>query len=168
MSVPRPPSDPPRPTTLAATAAAAQTGADPPIIGDESPEDQPNPDPEEGTPQPAEPAPRRELPRLQQPARGQRLLRKADAPTPPLTAEQRLLLLDVWRRSGLPAGRPRPARRDAAGHAQRLRRRVLDGRGSSQADRTAGRGKMQIMQSEGRLWQRGSRWWQGNAKTPAG
>ena len=79
-------------------------GADPPIIGDEAPEDQPNPDPDAGSPLPAEPAPRRELPRLQQPARGQRTLRKVEPPPPPLTAEQRLLLLDTWRRSGLPAG----------------------------------------------------------------
>ena len=103
MSTPRQPTDPPRPAALPAT-AAAQTGADPPIIGDEAPEDQPNPDPDAGSPLPAEPAPRRELPRLQQPARGQRTLRKVEPPPPPLTAEQRLLLLDTWRRSGLPAG----------------------------------------------------------------
>jgi transposase InsO family protein len=35
--------------------------------------------------------------------RGRRLVKPAE-PTPPLTAEQRLLLLDTWRRSGLPAG----------------------------------------------------------------
>jgi transposase InsO family protein len=34
--------------------------------------------------------------------RGRRLVKPAE-PTPPLTAEQRLLLLDTWRRSGLPA-----------------------------------------------------------------
>jgi transposase len=45
-----------------------------------------------------------EAPRLQQPVRGRRLARKPDGPTAPLTAEQRLLLLDTWRRSGLPAG----------------------------------------------------------------
>jgi hypothetical protein len=33
--------------------------ADPPIIDDASPEDQPDPAPDEGTPHPAEPAPRR-------------------------------------------------------------------------------------------------------------
>jgi transposase InsO family protein len=43
-------------------------------------------------------------PRLQQPVRGRRLARKADAPLSPLTPEQRLLVLDAWRRSGLPAG----------------------------------------------------------------
>jgi transposase len=35
--------------------------------------------------------------------RGRRLVRKADAPSRPLTPEQRLLLLDAWRRSELPA-----------------------------------------------------------------
>src|SRR5947209_524718 len=46
----------------------------------------------------------RELPRLQHPARGRRLAPKADFPASPLTPEQRLLVLDAWRRSGLPAG----------------------------------------------------------------
>jgi transposase InsO family protein len=36
--------------------------------------------------------------------RGRRLVKKEQAPTAPLTAQQRLLLLDTWRRSGLPAG----------------------------------------------------------------
>ena len=36
--------------------------------------------------------------------RGRRLVKKPAEPTAPLTAEQRLLLLDTWRRSGLPAG----------------------------------------------------------------
>ncbi|HKB40111.1 MAG TPA: helix-turn-helix domain-containing protein, partial [Gemmataceae bacterium] len=35
--------------------------------------------------------------------RGRRLVKKDEAPTPPLTAQQRLLLLDTWQRSGLPA-----------------------------------------------------------------
>jgi transposase InsO family protein len=35
--------------------------------------------------------------------RGKRLVKKEAAATPPLTPEQRLLLLDTWRRSGLPA-----------------------------------------------------------------
>jgi hypothetical protein len=43
------------------------------------------------------------LPRLQHPLRGRRLTRKADRPTSPLTPEQRLLVLDAWLRSGLPA-----------------------------------------------------------------
>jgi transposase InsO family protein len=37
-------------------------------------------------------------------APGRRLVKKDATATPPLTAEQRLLLLDTWRRSGLPAG----------------------------------------------------------------
>lgn len=41
--------------------------------------------------------------RPRKPASGRRLARTADPP-PPMTAEQRLLLLDTWRRSGLPAG----------------------------------------------------------------
>jgi transposase InsO family protein len=45
-----------------------------------------------------------ELPRLQNPARGRRLARPDPNPARPLTAPQRLLLLDAWRRSGLPAG----------------------------------------------------------------
>src|SRR5262245_58078800 len=45
-----------------------------------------------------------ELPRLQQPARGRRLAKKSDPPPCPLTPEQRLLVLDAWQRSGLPAG----------------------------------------------------------------
>jgi transposase InsO family protein len=36
--------------------------------------------------------------------RGRRLAKKSDVPAPPLTPTQRLLLLDSWRRSGLPAG----------------------------------------------------------------
>ena len=35
---------------------------------------------------------------------GKRLVKKEQTHTPPLTPEQRLLLLDTWRRSGLPAG----------------------------------------------------------------
>jgi transposase InsO family protein len=44
------------------------------------------------------------LPRLQQPRKGRRLVAKPDAPSAPLRPEQRLLLLDTWKRSGLPAG----------------------------------------------------------------
>src|SRR5262249_54828265 len=42
-------------------------------------------------------------PRLQTPRRGRRLVAKPTTPTPPLTPQQRLLLLDTWQRSGLPA-----------------------------------------------------------------
>jgi transposase InsO family protein len=44
-----------------------------------------------------------ELPRRQTPRRGRRLVAKPTAPAPPLTPQQRLLLLDTWQRSGLPA-----------------------------------------------------------------
>src|SRR5262249_50129148 len=42
-------------------------------------------------------------PHLASPARGRRLVKPADAKALSLTPEQRLLLLDTWRRSGLPA-----------------------------------------------------------------
>jgi len=46
------------------------------------------------------------IPRLGQPRRGRRLVKKDEAPIPaaPLTPQQRLLLLDTWQRSKLPAG----------------------------------------------------------------
>ncbi len=114
MSVPRYPFDPLRPAAGTGAADADETGparqppptaagADPPIIDDEDCEGQSNCTDEECTADPVE-APPLEVPRLQQPARGKRLLRHADAPVPPLTAEQRLLVLDTWRRSGLPVG----------------------------------------------------------------
>ena len=43
-------------------------------------------------------------PRLQQMPKGRRLAKKSDEPVNPLTPEQRLLILDAWQRSGLPAG----------------------------------------------------------------
>jgi transposase len=45
-----------------------------------------------------------ELPHLQSPPRGRRLVQKPATPAPPLTPQQRLLILDTWQRSGLPAG----------------------------------------------------------------
>jgi transposase InsO family protein len=42
-------------------------------------------------------------PRLGQPRRGRRLVPKDAPPVTPLTPQQRLLLLDTWQRSGLPA-----------------------------------------------------------------
>src|SRR5262245_1686983 len=45
-----------------------------------------------------------EVPRLQSGLKGRRLARPAVTAAPPFTPEQRLLLLDTWRRSGLPAG----------------------------------------------------------------
>jgi hypothetical protein len=65
--------------------------------GPESPV--PPPAPESNRP----PDPLPELPRLRQPRRGRRLAKKPDEPVSPLTAEQRLLVLDAWQRSGLPA-----------------------------------------------------------------
>jgi transposase InsO family protein len=44
------------------------------------------------------------LPRLQQPPRGRRLARPQPQPAAKFTFHQRLLILDAWRRSGLPAG----------------------------------------------------------------
>lgn len=43
------------------------------------------------------------LPRLQTPRKGRRLVPPIQAPTGTLTPQQRLLLLDTWQRSGLPA-----------------------------------------------------------------
>jgi transposase len=70
----------------------------PPIIAEDDDEDQPNPPapPAPGWVEPA--APRR------RPPRGKRLSPPGETPANPLTGEQRLLLLDTWRRSGLPAG----------------------------------------------------------------
>jgi transposase InsO family protein len=47
--------------------------------------------------------PPRDRPRLDGPRRGRRLVQKADQKALTLTPEQRLLLLDTWQRSGLPA-----------------------------------------------------------------
>ena len=79
--------DPPAATDAAAPPPSGATeppgpGADPPAAADD----------------------RQELPRLQTPRRGRRLVAKPATPAAPLTPQQRLLLLDAWRRSGLPAG----------------------------------------------------------------
>jgi transposase InsO family protein len=58
----------------------------------------PDPDPTAAADDP------QELPRLQSPRRGRRLVQPPAAPATPLTPQQRLLLLDTWQRSGLPAG----------------------------------------------------------------
>jgi hypothetical protein len=50
------------------------------------------------------PAASEPLPRLSQRPAGRRLARKPEAPPVALTPEQRLLVLDAWNRSGLPAG----------------------------------------------------------------
>jgi transposase InsO family protein len=44
------------------------------------------------------------MPRLSGRRRGRRLVKKDQAPSAPPTAQPRLLLLDTWQRSGLPAG----------------------------------------------------------------
>jgi len=44
------------------------------------------------------------IPHLGCPPRGRRLVKKDQPPAAPLNPQQRLLLLDTWRRSGLPAG----------------------------------------------------------------
>jgi transposase InsO family protein len=62
----------------------------------------PPPDPD--TESTARPDDAGELPRLQSPRRGRRLVQQPTTPTPPLTPQQRLLILDTWQRSGLPAG----------------------------------------------------------------
>ena len=62
----------------------------------------PPPDPDVGPADPPDEA--EELPHLQSPRRGRRLVAKPATPTPPLTPQQRLLILDTWQRSGLPAG----------------------------------------------------------------
>jgi transposase InsO family protein len=77
------------------------TPADPaPLIlpGDASPV---QPDPGDDADESAPPAP---PPRRQRPPRNRRLARPPDGRALALTAEQRLLTLDTWRRSGLPAG----------------------------------------------------------------
>jgi transposase len=115
MSAPHQPSDRPRQSAPPGTAepanhgrgrraSPAEPGPNPPIIDDDLSDCEPNPGGDEVAPGDADPAPPSEVPRLQQPPRGKRIGRKADAPAPPLTGEQRLLLLDTWRRSGLPAG----------------------------------------------------------------
>src|SRR4029077_16529105 len=43
------------------------------------------------------------LPRLSQGHGGRRLVKPGATQAPPLTPQQRLLLLDIWQRSGLPA-----------------------------------------------------------------
>ncbi len=58
--------------------------------------------PEPADAEPGAPAPR-ERPCLGRP-RARRLAQPAEPPRRPLTATQRLLILDAWRRSGLPAG----------------------------------------------------------------
>ena len=52
----------------------------------------------------AGPTTERRIPLLGGRRKGRRLVRREEAPRTPLTPEQRLLILDTWQRSGLPAG----------------------------------------------------------------
>jgi transposase InsO family protein len=105
MPAPLPTPDPaarrPRPGPLGPPDPPAEPPPDPTLPSG-------GPDPDPAQPASAAPpppgAPAVERPRQQQPARGRRYARPQDAPASPLTAEQRLLVLDAWRRSGLPAG----------------------------------------------------------------
>ena len=63
----------------------------------------PGPGPEPG-PGPQEEAGSDPVLHLHSPARGRRLARPEQAAGPAFSYQQRLLLLDTWRRSGLPAG----------------------------------------------------------------
>jgi hypothetical protein len=72
--------------------------------------------PEDLSPPPDVPPVPHDVPRLQHPSKGRRLVKPPSAPTPTLTAHQRLLLLDTWRRSGLPAGDFAPPRRRLQAH----------------------------------------------------
>src|SRR5581483_4008296 len=108
MSIPSQPTDPQRRNTGQGTGTprppTTDSGLTPPIVPPTEPPDYPDLDVSEDVPAPTvdPPAPRR--PRLGQPSRGQRLARSPDNTPVHLTAEQRLLLLDTWRRSGLSAG----------------------------------------------------------------
>jgi transposase len=73
-------------------------GLDPPAPASDTPETEPA---DSGDAEPEQPI---TSPRLKSPLRGRRLVKSADSAPSPLTGEQRLLLLDTWRRSGLPAG----------------------------------------------------------------
>jgi hypothetical protein len=107
MSIPSQPSDPQRRSACQGTSTprppTPDTGPNPPLIPQDQLRDYPNPDePEDVAAEMEDSAPPR-LPRLDQPPRGKRLARQTEGPALHLTAEQRLLLLDTWRRSGLPA-----------------------------------------------------------------
>src|SRR5262245_15131598 len=63
----------------------------------------PPPEPPPSAPAPETGAAGPSVPRQGRP-RSRRLAKEPEAPRPPLTGAQRLLILDAWRRSGLPAG----------------------------------------------------------------
>src|SRR5262245_17412054 len=105
---------------MSAPSPTPEPSAAAPRAGPQAPPLTPGPPPVPAAPAPPAPAAARpqvepaglappaeaasERPRLQQPVRGRRYARPADPPASPLTPEQRLLVLDAWRRSGLPAG----------------------------------------------------------------
>ncbi|HVS35622.1 MAG TPA: hypothetical protein VMS17_08570 [Gemmataceae bacterium] len=112
MSVPFRPSDPwdrhvpdatADPTHAAPDPPEARLPAAPPAFAEPAPQGDAPDDDDFDEPPPDAP---RLSGRIRQPNRrpGRRLARPPEAPDAPLTAEQRLLLLDAWRRSGLPAG----------------------------------------------------------------
>src|SRR5438046_2263027 len=62
------------------------------------------------------------------PPRGSRVRARRASPPPALTAAQRLLVLDAWRRSGLPAGDFAPPGRHRETYSVRLETQVRPGR----------------------------------------
>jgi hypothetical protein len=144
MSVPFRPSDPP--------GRRVPTTADPPDVTPQRCPPGPEPsamaddEESEGEDVPAEalddpPADAQGPPRSSRPrrsSRGRRLAPASEAPAPGLTAEQRLLLLDAWRRSGLPAGDFAPPRQPLQAHPLRLET-PLPGRGAGRTARQAAR-----------------------------
>jgi transposase InsO family protein len=99
---PAQPDGPPGPSPAGAGSGRAQR-SDPERSDGERSGDRPDPAPALPNPPPQQQPPR--LPPLSgRGRRGRRLVAKPSTPATPLTAEQRLLLLDTWQRSGLPAG----------------------------------------------------------------
>jgi hypothetical protein len=102
MSASPQPPDPLSPLTAQApgTRRDPPDDADPPIISAAGAERHANLLEGDEAPGDGEPPP----PRLYRPVLDKLLVRKFDGLAPPLTAEQRLLFLDTWRRFGVPAG----------------------------------------------------------------
>jgi hypothetical protein len=108
MFVPPQPPDPPHRSTAPGESPppppARDTGPNSPVDPHDEPQGSPVPAEREGEPPQTVDSPQPRIPRLGQPPHGKRITRKSDGPAQNLTAQQRLLLLDTWRRSGLPAG----------------------------------------------------------------
>lgn len=94
---PKPPRSPSSRGVAAAGPPPAADGEFPPIMPEVEADGEPL---DEDGAQETSPEPQR----LRRRRRGKRLVRGAEAEGSPLTGQQRLLLLDTWRRSGLPAG----------------------------------------------------------------